>query len=258
MEGKNVVSGGTAPLERSLPEEFLLLSYGENMYTKGGGTGAFSFDETAADNVIREFASRGRDLVIDYEHQSTGDGKAPAAGWIEALSKKTDGLYAKVKYWTEEAAQYLKNGEYRYFSPVLFFEDGAVSAIHSVALTNHPALHRIPALAASDLLPLALRDCPETEQVSYLKKRLALAEKLEAELTERNALDLVAAAFHDGKLAEADREWAVSFAQNQPEAFRSWCSSAPVKIPDNRNIAEKEKSQPAPEENRIFRMLGLK
>ncbi len=258
MEKQNMISGKTVPLERSLPAEFLLVAYGENVFTKGGECGSFKFDETAADNVIREFTARGRDLVIDYEHQSTGTGKAPAAGWINALVKGADGLIAKVKYWTEEAAQYLKNGEYRYFSPTLFFQEGKVSAVHSVALTNHPALHRIPALAAADLpLPLNLKDSPEQEQIKYIRFRLELAEKLENELAERNAAELVVAAFHDGKLAEADREWANKFALEQPESFRSWCASAPRRIPDNQNMAERNEPENSPEENKIFRMLGL-
>lgn len=134
------------------PCGFLLIRYGKNRYTKGGGEGEFEFGEAEANRVLNDFAARGRDLVIDYEHQSLGGGKAPAAGWIDKLEKTAAGLTAHVKYWTEEATAYLKNGEYRYFSPALYFSRSGknVSAIHSVALTNHPALHSIPALAADD------------------------------------------------------------------------------------------------------------
>ncbi len=257
MEEKSIVSGQTIPLIRDLPGKFLLLPYGENSYTKGGKTGSFHFAEPDADNVIREFASRGRDLVIDYEHQSTGNGKAPAAGWIETLLKEADGLYAKVKYWTEEAAQYLKNGEYRYFSPTLMFEDSAVSAVHSVALTNHPALHHVSALAANDLVPDELKDRSEPEKLEYIRERLSLAEKLETELAERDIRDLVAAAFRDGKLTEAERQWANEFASAQPEAFRAWCRSAPRKVPDNQNMTERPHVMEDDKENPIFRMLGL-
>ena len=148
---------GTSPVSdtnsRTLPESILLLRYGKNAFTKGGVRGEFEFTEADADTVIQEFAARGRDLVIDFEHQSLSSGKAPAAGWIDELRKTPEGLLAKIKYWTHEAEKLLLRGEYRYFSPTLYFSRSGknVSAIHSVALTNHPAMHDVPALAADDL-----------------------------------------------------------------------------------------------------------
>ena len=134
------------------PEAALLLKFGANSYTKGGERGSFEFCAADADNVIADFATRGRDLVIDYEHQTLSGAKAPAAGWISSLEKSAEGLVARVRYWTDEARSLLSNGEYRYLSPVLHFSRSgrSVSAIHSVALTNHPALHEAPALVADD------------------------------------------------------------------------------------------------------------
>lgn len=136
----------------NLPESLLLVKYGKTSYTKAGERGEFEFTEADADKVISDFQSRGRDVVIDFEHQTLKGGKAPAAGWIHELVKTSEGLLAKIKYWTEEAAAHLKKGEYRYFSPTLYFSRSGrnVSAIHSVALTNHPAMHNVPALAADD------------------------------------------------------------------------------------------------------------
>lgn len=141
------------PLERSLPEQFLLLRFGRNVYTKNGETGEFEFSEADADAVLQDFTARGRDLVIDFEHQSLRGGKAPAAGWIGSLEKNAEGILAKIKYWTREAQEFLLQGQYRYFSPTLCFSRSGkrVTAIHSAALTNHPAMHGIPALAADDL-----------------------------------------------------------------------------------------------------------
>ena len=157
---------------RTLPESLLLIRYGKTAFTKGGVRGEFEFTEADADAVIQEFASRGRDLVIDFEHQSLSSGKAPAAGWIGELRKSAEGLCAKVKYWTREAEKYLLNGEYRYFSPTLYFSRSGkrVSAIHSVALTNHPAMHGIPALAADDL-DSAAHDASEEPRQSYNNER---------------------------------------------------------------------------------------
>lgn len=137
--------------KRSLPEHIALIPYGRNSYTRDGTTGEFTFTEQNADAVIAEFSERRRDLVIDYEHQTLAGTEAPAAGWIGELVKTPQGLAANVKYWTDHAKARLESGEYRYFSPVILFgENGEVAALHSVALTNHPALHGVPALVASD------------------------------------------------------------------------------------------------------------
>lgn len=138
--------------ERVLPESILLIRYGINAYTKNNEQGEFEFTEEDADTVIADFETRGHDLVIDYEHQSLSGEKAPAAGWIGSLEKTPEGILAHIRYWTDEAQSYLLQGQYRYFSPTLYFSRSGkrVTAIHSAALTNHPAMHSIPALVAAD------------------------------------------------------------------------------------------------------------
>ena len=145
---------------RTPPETFLLLKFGRSVYTKDGKEGGFDFDAPAADALIAEFNSRSRDLVIDFEHSTLSGNEAPAAGWIDRLEKTAEGLTAHVKYWTDKAKEYLTQGEYRYFSPTLLFEHGGKTpaALHSVALTNHPALHGVDALVANDNQPKTRKD----------------------------------------------------------------------------------------------------
>lgn len=153
FDGAEIIfADGEASGQRNVPGEFTVLRYGTNEFTKEGQRGSFEFSEEDADSVIAEFESRGRDIVIDYEHQSLSGKEAPAAGWVEKLYKSAEGLCVKVKYWTQKASEFLTSGEYRYFSPVLQFSRRAksVTALHSIALTNHPALHNNPALVADD------------------------------------------------------------------------------------------------------------
>ena len=153
FDGAEIVFTETdAAGKKPVPGEFIVIKYGTNEFTKEGQRGSFEFSEIDADSVISEFESRGRDIVIDYEHQSLSGSPAPAAGWVEKLYKSAEGLCVKVKYWTQKASEFLGNGEYRYFSPVLQFSRRArsVTALHSIALTNHPALHNNPALVADD------------------------------------------------------------------------------------------------------------
>lgn len=111
-------------------------------------------DGAIAAAVVQRFVAQGVALPIDYEHQTLkaqDSGQvAPAAGWIEALHYvRGTGLVADVR-WTPRAAAMLAAQEYRYISPVLMFDpdSGAVQMLHSVALTNTPALGRLGEIEA--------------------------------------------------------------------------------------------------------------
>lgn len=128
----------------SAPEEIKILPYGDVKSRKG----PFRVDKESYDCMFKYFTERGLDLVIDYEHQTLEGVQAPAAGWIKNLSYKVnDGIYATVE-WTEKAKEYLKNKEYRYLSPVILKrkEDGKAVQLHSVGLTNTPAIDGMEAI----------------------------------------------------------------------------------------------------------------
>lgn len=121
---------------------------------KGVKAKKWHMDATVAAKVIALFKEGGIDLPIDYEHQTlkaAENGRpAPAAGWITALDYVPGtGLVATVR-WTDAAAAHLAAGEYRYLSPVFFFDKdtGAVQLLHSLALTNTPALGALGEIAA--------------------------------------------------------------------------------------------------------------
>ena len=142
----------STPLEgRESPSMVLIAPWGEVR----SGNGTFVVDEDAGQAALKAFRAHGTDLPIDYEHQSLGgayaspNGQAPAAGWIRELAVvqpvQADGgepgLFAQVE-WTEAARARLSAREYRYLSPVVIVRtsDRRVVAVHSVALTNKPAI----------------------------------------------------------------------------------------------------------------------
>lgn len=130
-----------------VPSEFQLLPYGE---IEIEGEEPALLDEEAMAAVIADFKRRGNDLVIDYEHQTLSGGQAPAAGWIKALvNKGAEGLHAVVE-WTDKAREYLKNKEYRFFSPVMWVTKGErrVAKIENIALTNYPKLNNLRPIIA--------------------------------------------------------------------------------------------------------------
>ncbi|MBR2365172.1 MAG: hypothetical protein IKA79_08210, partial [Lentisphaeria bacterium] len=215
------------------------------------------------------------------------------AGWIKELAKTADGLLAIVKYWTKEAESLILNGQYRYFSPTLCFSpDGSkVIALHSVALTNHPALHGIAPLAANDLAvknesagvsqqTASLPECislaenvalladlqkKETQWSALLKKfscsSLADAEKKLTLAQENFYAEKIRMAFRMGKLTENMRQWADLSLRKDPELFELYLQCAPVLVPDNAFTDQAAVNGHGvyadPTEEEIFSMLGL-
>ncbi|MFA7175541.1 MAG: phage protease, partial [Kiritimatiellia bacterium] len=116
-----------------LPEWYLIFAAGT---CELEGEGQSVVDAIAAAQTLKNLSRRGIDIVVDYEHQSIGNAKAPAAGWVKEW-KWVDGqgLLARID-WTDEAAGYLKAKEYRYFSPVFYTkkEDRRLVGVHSIAL----------------------------------------------------------------------------------------------------------------------------
>ncbi len=151
----------TAVLARTGGEpvgEFLLIPFGEIEVERPLSGNDFEFTQRHAESAVKWFGALGRKLAIDYEHQSFDrhnarpDGLRPAAGWIGGLEVRDDGLWATNVNWTDRAKELLAAGEYRYFSPVIFWTDedySDIAGLGPVALTNDPAMHGVTPLAAS-------------------------------------------------------------------------------------------------------------
>ena len=146
-----------------VPTEIKILPLGRVHSQKGD----FNVDDESFELIRKQFKDRKLDLVIDYEHQTLSDVQAPAGGWIKELYKGEDAIIAKVE-WTAKAAEYLKNKEYRYLSPVVLVRkrDQKATAIHSVALTNTPAIDGMFALVNS----LDIEDISEGGNIMDLKE----------------------------------------------------------------------------------------
>lgn len=122
----------------AVPEYIQVLPFGD-VHSENGN---FLVDEESVREVLRDFEARDNDLVIDYEHQTLTGQEAPAAGWVKGLEDRgADGIWARVE-WTPRARRYLENFEYRYLSPVVLVRrsDGRAVRLHSLALTNAPAI----------------------------------------------------------------------------------------------------------------------
>ncbi len=142
-------------------------------------------DEKAAEAVIANFAERGVNVPIDYEHSTmfrAGKGQeSPAAGWITALEwSPIDGLIATVE-WNAKARQQIKDGEYRYLSPHLFTnpETKRVDWLMAVALTNTPKIKNMRELVAASVAAANANPISgETEMDKKTRLKLCSALKL--------------------------------------------------------------------------------
>lgn len=207
-----------------------------------------SFKITAEDlKTIKEnFDKQQTEIVIDYEHQTLYGTEAPAAGWISELMIEDDKLLAKVS-WTEKAAEYIKNGEYKYISPVYVFDsfDNKTNAyigikLHSVALTNTPFLDELGEVHANkqntqkeenmgkDTNPANAEDQkkPDAKGADAANQAGADAdlatenEKLKEQLAETK----VEAAIAANKITADQKAWAVKYCKQDPEGFEQFLS----------------------------------
>ncbi|CUH80719.1 Mu-like prophage I protein [Tropicibacter naphthalenivorans] len=105
--------------------------------------------------MLAAFDAGGIDLPMDYEHQNDRpeaklSGPVPAAGWINELAARADGIWGRVE-WTERARALIAAREYRFLFPSMLAEKttGKVLRIKGAALVHNPALH-LTALASEE------------------------------------------------------------------------------------------------------------
>jgi hypothetical protein len=239
---------GAEPLD-----EFLLIPFGEVQVERAAAGVSFVFEARHAESAKRWFEQIGRKLAIDYEHQSFDryntrpDGLRPAAGWIGRLEIRADGLWACDVTWTDRAKALLRSGEYRYFSPVIYWTDedySDVAALGPVALTNDPAMRGVRPLAASrrgpDESPANQEDAGETDTDAVLQAEIAALND-EIELLHRQLVAQEADAFVErgmrlGKIVDStSMDWREDYLRD-PERTQVRLERAPVLLPPGRVI----------------------
>jgi phage I-like protein len=161
-------AAGAAP---TLPTHVQLLPLGT---FRGDVDGRGPWTVKDAADVVRASSAawRGRPLPIDYNHatESTSFEPAPAAGWIEALEARSDGIWGRVE-WTPRGSQAIANKEYRFLSPVFAHaKDGTVQFIARAGLTNNPNLLSLQAIAHA--LPRSSRPSPTSTTEFPVKDEL--------------------------------------------------------------------------------------
>lgn len=154
--------------------------------------------EGAADRLVKAFKAHGVDLPVDLDHatvyRAPKGQAAPAVGWVKSLSFNSDrGIVGSID-WTSDGAGYVHDRQYKYLSPVVFYDESSreVLRLHSVGLTNKPAIQHAEALkAASEALSIeeirTMADVPvegEVNPVQLIGEIKVLLEQQGAEIGE--------------------------------------------------------------------------
>lgn len=170
------VGGGA----RVAPEWIPILPAGELVLARDGRT--FIPDHPSA---IAAFASSGMSMPLDWDHSLDSYGVAPgsskAAAWIDKLEARDGALWGHVEVWTAKGRESVESLEYRYISPVIYFDDDRrVVSIPRASLVNNPAL----------LMPALCREENMQEHLNRLLAGLDLTPETCSEDRIQSALEL--------------------------------------------------------------------
>ena len=192
--------------------------------------GHWYIDDQVAARLIAKVATRGTDLVIDYEHQTlnseTNGQPAPAAGWFQGAAlewRAGHGLFATQVDWTAKAAGFIAAKEYRYLSPVFSYDKqtGEVLDLIHVALTNYPALDGMDSLPAQAAARFQLADpaAPSAKENQRVNKEELIAHLgLSADASEEDIQTALTALKADaGKVGELQTALAAAKTQGAPD-----------------------------------------
>ncbi|MDH5543002.1 MAG: phage protease [Nitrospinota bacterium] len=139
-------------------------------------------DAEALERILKGAKREGRDIPVDFGHESFTASEAEAAGWVALNSLETtpDGLYGKIE-WTQRGEESLRQKGFRYLSPVFVFNPAHsvggrlhIERVVSFGLTNHPNIGSMKPLLNQNLMEEKMH-----ELLIGLKEALGLAEETE-------------------------------------------------------------------------------
>jgi hypothetical protein len=133
------------------PDDYYLIeAFGEHPNSAAGVVQVIDAKAGAAmvESFNRQFGPGSVGLLVDFDHLSRSAAhETRAAGWVESLVSRMDGLYAKIR-WSDAGLKAVTAGEYRFFSTEYDSSDTEEipgkknhfrpTVLHGLALTNRP------------------------------------------------------------------------------------------------------------------------
>lgn len=173
--------------------------------------GEKEFDLTVKDfaEAEKNFLAAENPLPVDYEHNTFVNGaEAPAAGWVKKIINRGErGLYAVIA-WTKGAAERIREGEYRFISPVLFFNSKDTKTGETIGtslgppgLTNFPLIQGMEPLTARRVTDRILPTKKEKKPMKEFLAKLFAALGISAaeDIGEDKAVEIVQQRLEDAK-----------------------------------------------------------
>lgn len=82
-----------------MKNKYFLIPFGIVKYHQDGKDAEYVFNKQSADNIIKEFKSRGKDLVVDRGFCTLNDpANADAYGWVKNITCNKKGLYVDIEW----------------------------------------------------------------------------------------------------------------------------------------------------------------
>lgn len=173
--------------DQTIARDVQLLRIGKFSHPRFGD---FNITRNVLQRMADNFSSGQRRVVLDYGHASAREGVVDphisrAAGWIQTVFVKDNGLFADVKL-TKEAVDFIRNEQYQFISPEFTLSAKSREApvkslgpvLMAVALTNRPFVEGMAALKLSELSDYGGLKMPDYREI------LGLSEEEYAELAE--------------------------------------------------------------------------
>lgn len=239
--------------------------------------GKFDLNDRRGPWIVKDMASiiersrrdleRGMPVDMDHAMDRHKESEAPAAGWIEELAAREDGIWARIQ-WTPTGKAKITGREYRFISPVVMVtKAGEVMAVKRAGLTNAPAI-AMKALCSVDggseqddpptddaaqviaMLREALGAPPDTPVAELIRKARAIIAAAGGTKTDNRAAKEMASSYmqllselHDdkveaalerardaGKLVPVMEGWAQELASSNLASFEAWAACAPTAV----------------------------
>ena len=235
--------------------------------------GTFDLTDHRGPWIVKDMASviaasrndlkRGMPVDMDHALDRHNRAEAPAAGWIEELAARENGIWARIA-WTPTGKSKIEGREYRFISPVLMVtKAGEVMAIKRAGLTNAPAT-AMKALCSEEDRSAEEGALNEAAIVAMLREALAAPADMSVSEMIKRARTIIAAAettrtdnapakelassymnllveVHEGKIeaalercrdagkvVPANEEWAYELASRDLSLFERWEAGAPA------------------------------
>ncbi len=210
---------------------------------KGHIAGEFELTLQDLQQILTNFTkANAKDIVVDFEHQSTESLQANATGWAKELKVQDNQLLAKIE-WLEETKELIKSKKYKYLSPVLVRNSlDPVSGenigwtLHSIALTNTPFFQELDEVALKknshqkkeNILDEELKKEIETlkkkneDLVAEIAELKTEADKLKEEKAEAQVDEAVAAK----KIHPEQKDSMLNFSKADPKGFADFLKTA--------------------------------